>query len=78
MVVKVFTTPACPHCFVLKQFLEENKIDFEEIDVSRDKKVLQELIKKTGQMEVPVLEIEGEIVVGFDKNKIVKLLNIKS
>ena len=75
--VKVFTTPACSRCFVLKQFLEEHKIDFKEIDVSQDKKALEELIEKTGQMEVPVVEINGEMVVGFDKNKIVKLLKIK-
>jgi glutaredoxin 3 len=74
--VKVFTTPACPRCFVLKQFLEEHNIDFKEIDVSQDKKALQELKEKTGKMEVPVLDINGEIVVGFDKNKIVELLGI--
>jgi glutaredoxin 3 len=75
--VKLFTTPACPRCFVLKQFLEEHNIDFKEIDVSQDKKALEELVEKTGKMEAPVLDIDGEIVVGFDKNKIVKLLDIQ-
>jgi glutaredoxin 3 len=75
--VKVFSTPACPRCFVLKQFLEEHDIDFKEIDVSQDKKALEELVEKTGKIEVPVLEIDGEIVVGFDKNKIVELLDIR-
>ncbi|MBU4298876.1 glutathione S-transferase N-terminal domain-containing protein [Patescibacteria group bacterium] len=77
MTVKVYTTPACPYCWTLKEFLRENKIAFEEIDVSRDEKAAEEMIKKSGQMGVPVIEIDGEFVVGFDKEKISKLLNIK-
>ena len=76
-VVKVFITPACPYCYTLKEFLKENKIEFIEVDVSQDEKAREELIKKSGKMEVPVLEIDGQIVAGFDKEKIVKLLNIK-
>jgi len=75
--VKIYTTPACPYCFTLKEFLKENNIEFKEIDVSQDEKTKEELIKKTGKMEVPVVEIDGQIVVGFDKEKICQLLNIK-
>jgi len=75
-IVKVFSTPACPYCVTLKEFLKEKGIDFEDIDVSQDKKSLDEMIKKSGQMEVPVVEIDGEIVNGFDKEKISKLLKI--
>ena len=75
--VKLFVTPSCPYCFTLKEFLKEHNIKFKEIDVSQDEKVKDELIKKTGKMEVPIVEIEGEIIVGFDKEKICKLLNIK-
>jgi len=75
--VKIFLTPACPYCFTLKEFLKQYNIEFEEIDVSKDEKAREELIKKTGKMEVPVVEIDGQIVVGFDKGKICKLLNIK-
>jgi glutaredoxin-like YruB-family protein len=75
--VKVYSTEICPYCVVLKEFLKEHNIEFEEVDVSKDEKARDEMIKKSGKMEVPVLEIEGEIVVGFDKNKIVKLLKIK-
>jgi len=75
--VKLFTTPVCPYCFTLKQFLKKHNIEFEEIDVSQDKKALEEMIKKSGQMGVPVIEIDGNIVVGFDKEKIAELLNIK-
>jgi len=59
------------------EFLKEKGIKFEEIDVSKDKKAKEELIKKSGKMEVPVIEIDDQIVVGFDKEKIVKLLNIR-
>ncbi len=75
--VKLFSTPACVYCVTLKEFLKENNIDFEEIDVSKDEKLKEEIIEKSGQIGVPVLEIDGQIVAGFDKKKICKLLNIK-
>ena len=75
--VQVFTTPMCPFCYALKEFLKEHNIEFEEIDVSQDEKAKEEMIKKTGKMEVPAIEIDRQIVVGFDKKKIVQLLNIK-
>ncbi len=75
--VRIFTTLFCPYCYSLKEFLKENKIEFEEIDVLEDEKARQEMIEKSGQMGVPVVEINGEIVIGFDKEKISKLLNIQ-
>ena len=77
MKVKVFTTLLCPFCYTLKEFLKEHNIEFEEIDVSKDEKAKEEMIKKSGALEAPVIEIDGQIVVGFDKEKIVKLLNLK-
>jgi glutaredoxin 3 len=74
--VKIFVTPVCPYCYTLKEFLKECNIEFEEIDVSQDEKLKEELIKKTGKMEVPILEIGDQFVVGFDKEKICKLLKI--
>jgi len=74
--VKVYSTPACPYCFTLKEFLKEKGIDFEDIDVSKNEAILQEMVQKSGQMGVPVIEIDGQIVVGFDREKILKLLNI--
>ena len=75
--VKLYVTPVCPFCYTLKEFLKEHNVAFEEIDVSEDEKARDYMIEKSGQMEVPVAEIDGEIVVGFDKKKICKLLNIK-
>jgi glutaredoxin 3 len=77
IMVKVFTTPSCAYCFTLREFLKEHNIKFEEIDVSQDKKARKEMIKKSGQLEVPVAEIDGQIIVGFNKEKICKILNIK-
>ncbi len=76
MVVKLFTTPVCPYCYTIKQFFKEYNIVFEEIDVSQDEKAREEMVKKTGKMEVPVVDIGGEIIQGFDREKIIKLLNI--
>ena len=75
--VMVYSTPTCPFCIRAKQFLKDNSIQFEDIDVSENHEKAQEMIKKTGQMGVPVLEIGGEIIVGFDKDKIKEALDIK-
>jgi glutaredoxin-like YruB-family protein len=75
--VKVYSTPACPYCFTLKEFLKEKGIDFEDIDVSKDEVALQAMVQKSGQIGVPVIEIDGQIVVGFDKEKISRLLKIE-
>lgn len=77
MKIKVFSTPSCPYCITLKEFLKEHNIEFEDIDVSQDKAASDEMIEKSGQMGVPVIEIDKEIIVGFDKEKITKLLNIQ-
>jgi glutaredoxin 3 len=75
--VKVYSTKFCPYCVTLKQFLEKHNVEFEEIDVSENKEAQEEMIEKSGQMGVPVAEIDGEIIIGFDRGKISKLLNIE-
>ena len=75
--IKVYSTKLCSYCLSLKQFLKEHNIKFEDIDVTEDQKVQEEMIGKSGQMGVPVVEIDGQIIVGFDKEKICKLLKIK-
>lgn len=74
--VKVYSTPTCPWCIRAKQFLTENNIAFENYDVSVDQDKAQEMIDKSGQMGVPVIDIEGEIIVGFDKERIRQALGI--
>ena len=75
--VKVYSTPTCAYCVTLKLFLKDNNIDFEDIDVSKDQAALEKMVADSGQMGVPVVDIDGKIVVGFDKEKIEELLNIK-
>ncbi len=74
--VKIYSTPTCPFCMMSKKFLKENNIDFEDIDVSTDQAKAQEMVQKSGQMAVPVIDIDGEIIVGFDKEKIRKTLGL--
>ncbi len=75
--VRVFFTQMCPYCVTLKEFLKEHHIEFEEVDVTQDEAAQKEMIEKSGQMEVPVVEIDGEFIAGFDRGKITKLLKLK-
>jgi glutaredoxin-like YruB-family protein len=74
--VRVYSTPTCPWCIRTKQFLNDNNIVFENIDVSTNQVAAQEVVQKSGQMGVPVLDINGEIIVGFDKEKIKTVLGL--
>jgi glutaredoxin 3 len=74
--VLVYSTPDCPYCVQLKQFLAENNIVFEGYDVGSDHQKAEEMISKSGQMGVPVLDIDGQIIVGFDRPKIKQALGI--
>jgi len=68
--VKVYSTPSCPWCTKAKQFLEEKGVDFDYIDVTKDPEALKEMVEKSGQRGVPVLDVKGTIIVGFDKDAI--------
>mgnify|MGYP001594786437 CR=1 FL=1 len=68
--VKVYSTPTCPYCVRAKDYLKEKEIPFVNIDVSSDEIGLQEMVKVSGQMGVPVFVIDGDIIVGFDRPKI--------
>lgn len=74
--VTVYSTPTCTWCNTLKTHLRKHKIRFTDIDVSQDPSLAEELVRKSGQQGVPQTEIDGEIIVGFDKTRINKLLNI--
>ena len=74
--VLVFTTPTCSWCQRLKAYLRERRVPLGEVDVSRDTRAAQDLVRRTGQMGVPVIEIDGRPVVGFDKRRIDTLLGL--
>ncbi len=74
--VKIYSTPTCPYCIRAKQFLKDSNIEFEDIDVSTNPDKAKEVVDKSGQMGVPILDIEGQIIIGFDKEAIQKALNL--
>ena len=73
--VTVYSTPSCPFCTYAKEFFTQNNVPFTDIDVSRDQQKAREMVEKSGQMGVPVIDIEGQIVVGFQPEVFVQLLN---
>jgi len=75
--VIVYSTPTCPHCNSLKDYLRKNQIHFRDIDVSKDQKMAQELVRKSGQQGVPQTEINGKIIVGFNRSRIDEMLGIQ-
>lgn len=74
--VLVFTTQTCPWCTRVKSYLAQRKVPFREVDISRDASAARDLVRRTGQMGVPVVEIDGRPVVGFDKPQIDRLLGL--
>jgi len=76
--VKVYSTPVCPYCQMAKDFLTENNIKFEEVDVSKNRDAAVEMVEKSGQMSVPVIIIDEEVIVGFDREKLRKALKIEA
>ena len=72
--VKIYTTPACPWCKKTKEWMKEKKIKYTEYNVVKDKKALERMTEKSGQMGVPVLEIGSQIIVGYDPKGIEKAL----
>jgi len=74
MSVKIYTTPTCGYCSMAKKFFKENNISYTEYDVSRDVQKAEEMIQKSGQMGVPVIDINGKVIVGFNRPAIEKLI----
>ena len=74
--VIVYSTPTCPWCHRVKDYLREKGVKFTDIDVSADREKAMEMIEKSGQRGVPVIDIGGEMVVGFDKERIDGLLKL--
>jgi glutaredoxin-like YruB-family protein len=76
MKIKIYSTSKCGVCHAEKEFLKEHKIEFEDLDVFIDKEAQAEMIEKTGQYSVPVTDIDGKIIIGFNKEELKRILNI--
>ncbi|MFH1098498.1 MAG: glutaredoxin domain-containing protein [Candidatus Uhrbacteria bacterium] len=74
--VTVYSTPTCPYCVMVKDYFKSKNIPYTDVDVAADSTKADEMIKKSGQMGVPVIDIDGTTIVGFDKVKINAALGI--
>ena len=74
--VTIYSTPTCHYCNLAKEFFKENKVSFEEYNVASDLEKRKEMVDKSGQLGVPVIDIGGKIIVGFDKSTIENALGI--
>ena len=75
--VVLFTTPTCSWCRKVKQYMKQNQVRFKEIDVSRDQRAANDMVRMTGQMGVPVVLIDNRPIVGFDRAKIDQMLGLR-
>lgn len=74
--VKIYTTPSCAYCRMAKDFFAKHQVEHEEKDVAKDQAALEEMIKISGQLGVPVIEVGREVFVGFDRAGLVRALNL--
>ncbi len=74
--VTIYTTPTCVYCRMAKDYFKKNNVAFSEFNVAEDDEKREEMIQKSGQFGVPVLDIGGEIVVGFDRRAVAKALGL--
>lgn len=74
--VKIYTTPVCVYCKMAKAYFQENNIKYEEVNVAADAKAREEMIAKSKQIGVPVIDVDGKIIIGFDKPRLADALGI--
>ena len=74
MEIKVYSTPNCPYCVMAKDFFKAQGLEYQDVNVAEDQNAFQEMIQKSGQMGVPVIDIDGNIVMGFNRPEIEKLI----
>lgn len=77
MTVKIYTTNHCPYCVMAKEFFKRNNVTYTEINVEEDEKAAEEMIEKSGQLGVPVIDVDGKIIVGFNRPALEKALHLK-
>lgn len=76
MKVTVYSTPTCPFCHMVKDYLKQHKIEFKDVNVAEDQKAAMEMIRKSGQQGVPVTDVDGTIIVGFDRESLDRALKL--
>jgi glutaredoxin 3 len=76
MKIKIYTTPTCVYCKMSKDFFTKHSAEYEEVNVAVDAKAREEMVQKSGQLGVPVIDIDGTIVIGFDQAKLSELLHV--
>lgn len=74
MTIKIYSTPTCPYCNMAKKMMDDKGVEYQNLDVSKDREMAKEMIIKSGQRSVPVIDIDGEIIIGFDKARLEQLL----
>ena len=75
--VKMYTTPTCVYCKMAKEFFQKNNVQYEEYNVAEDDEKREEMVKISGQLGVPVIDVGGKVFVGFDRKGIAMALNVK-
>lgn len=75
--VTIYSAPWCVYCKMAKAYMDGNKVKYTEVDVSTDEKGKEDMIKKSGQLAIPVLDVDGEIIIGFDKPALKEALKLK-
>ena len=76
--VKIYSTPTCMYCKMAKEFFDEKGISYEDINVAEDEAARNEMVEKTGQMGVPVINVGDEYIIGFDQGKLAELLGVEA
>lgn len=74
--VTIYTTPTCVYCKAVKDFFKEHNVEYEEKDVAQDEQARDAMVEKSGQLGVPVIDVKGAIVIGFDEKKLLELLGV--
>lgn len=75
--VTIYTTPTCVYCKAAKEFFKENNVEYDEKNVAEDEQARDDMVKKSGQLGVPVIDVKGNIIIGFDEKKLSELLGVK-
>ena len=75
--IRIYSTPWCTYCKMAKEFFTTHNIAFDEKDVAEDEQARDEMVKKSGQLGVPVITIDDKVIVGFDKKAITQILGVK-